>query len=160
MDSNQNIVFKKFLNPNSTRIYEDGKRFKSNIDELSLKKPLISIITVVKNKINFIQETIDSIKNQKYKNIEYIIIDGLSTDGSLNVIKENIEFIDYAVSEKDNGNYDAINKGLSLCQGDLIGIVNADDILLPDATKILVKYYFNYPDKDFFFGSVKKHWEF
>lgn len=158
MDSNQNIVFKKFLNPNSTRIYEDGKRFKSNIDELSLKKPLISIITVVKNKINFIQETIDSIKNQKYKNIEYIVIDGLSTDGSLNIIKENIEFIDYAVSEKDNGNYDAINKGLSLCQGDLIGIVNADDILLPDATKILVKYYFDYPDKDFFFGSVKKHW--
>ena len=56
------------------------------------------------------------------------------------------------------GNYDAINKGLSLCTGDLIGIVNGDDILLPEATSILVNYFNEFPEIDFLFGSVKKHW--
>ena len=153
----EKIIKKQFLDPNSSRIFEDGKRFK-DINKVNLNKPLISIITVVKDKAEFIEETIESIKNQKYDNIQYIVIDGLSTDGSLDIIKKNINYIDYAVSEKDLGNYDAINKGLSLCTGDLIGIVNADDILLPDATEILIKYYNVYPEKDFFFGSVKKHW--
>lgn len=153
----EKIIKKRFLDPNSSRIFEDGKRFK-DINKVNLNKPLISIITVVKDKAEFIEETIESIKNQKYDNIQYIVIDGLSTDGSLDIIKKNINYIDYAVSEKDLGNYDAINKGLSLCTGDLIGIVNADDILLPDATEILIKYYNVYPEKDFFFGSVKKHW--
>ena len=62
------------------------------------------------------------------------------------------------MSEPDLGNYDAINKGISLCTGELIGIVNADDILLPDACLILLDYYKKYPEIDFFFGSVKKHW--
>ena len=57
----------------------------------------------------------------------------------------------------DLGNYDAINKALSLCTGKFIGIVNADDILLPDATSTLIDYYKKYPEVDFFFGSVK-HW--
>ena len=150
------IEFVEFLKKNPKRIYESGNRFKN----LTKKHDnlLISIITVSKNSSKFIQETIDSIKNQKYENIEYIVIDGASSDGTIDIIKENIDFIDYFVSEPDLGNYDAINKGLSLCTGDLIGIVNADDILLPDATSILIKYYKNYPDADFYFGSVKKHW--
>ncbi len=150
------IKFKKFLDNNPNRIFEGGKRF-NNI-KVDNDKTVISIITVIKNKSKFIQETIDSIKNQKYKNIEYIIIDGVSTDGSLEIIKKNLEFIDYFVCEPDLGNYDAINKALSLCTGDLIGIVNADDILLPDATSILIDYYNKYPEVDLFFGSVKKHW--
>ena len=80
------ILFKKFLDKNEKRIFEGGKRFnsynKKNDDTL------ISIITVVKNKSKYIQETINSIKNQKYKNIEYIVIDGVSTDGSLEIIKK------------------------------------------------------------------------
>lgn len=152
------IIKKYYLEPNLSRIFEDGKRL-NGIKRISTKnKPLISIITVVKNNVNTIEETIESIQNQKYDNIEYIVIDGLSSDGTLDIIKKKINCIDYAISEKDMGNYDAINKGLSLCSGDLIGIVNADDILLPDATKILIKYYNAYPEKDFFFGSVKKHW--
>ena len=120
--------------------------------------PLVSIVTISFNQEKFIEDTIKSVLNQNYKNIEYIIIDGASSDGTIDIIKENRDFINYFVSEPDVGNYDAINKGLSLCTGDLIGIVNADDILLPDATSILIKYYKNYPDADFYFGSVKKHW--
>jgi len=152
----EEIKFNDFLNKNTNRIFEGGKRFKEPIKKND--GPLISIITVSKNSSKFIQETIDSIKNQKYKNIEHIIVDGGSTDGTIDIIKKNIEYIDYFVSEADLGNYDAINKGLSLCTGDLIGIVNSDDILLQDATSILVKYYKQYLDVDFFFGSVKKHW--
>ena len=154
----EEIIYKEFLDKNSGRIYEDGNRLKGFKKKSEKNIPLISIITVVRNKVKFIEETINSIKNQKYKNIEYIVIDGLSNDGTLDVIKKNINFIDYAVSEQDLGNYDAINKGLSLATGDLIGIVNADDILLPEALSILVKYHNTYPDIDFFFGSVKKHW--
>ena len=149
-------MFKKFLSSNPDRIFEGGKRFNKTL--LKNHEPTISIITVVKNKSKFVQETIDSIKNQNYKNIEYIVVDGVSTDGSFEIIKKNLNFIDYFVSEPDLGNYDAINKGLSLCTGDLIGIVNADDILLPNATSILIDYYKKYPGIDFFFGSVKKHW--
>lgn len=158
MNSNfETIKFRKFLKNNERRIFEGGKRF--NEQEAEIKgKPVISIITVVKNKSKFIQETIDSIKNQTYKNIEYIVIDGVSTDGSFEIIKKNLTFIDYFVSEPDLGNYDAINKGLSLCTGDLIGIVNSDDILLPNAMETLVDYYKKNPKADLFFGSVKKHW--
>ena len=153
----EKIKFRKFLDKNSNRIFEGGKRFNKEYIKTN-NDPLISIITVVKNKSKYIQETINSIKNQKYKNIEYIIVDGVSEDGSIEIIKKNIDSIDYFVCEPDLGNYDAINKGISLSTGELIGIVNADDILLPDATLILLEYYKKYPKIDFFFGSVKKHW--
>ena len=146
----EKIKFKKFLDKNPNRKFEDGKRLKNSENISTISNPKISIITVIKNKSNFIEETILSVKNQKYKNIEHIIIDGGSTDGSLEIIKKYIEDIDYFVSEPDKGNYDAINKGLSVCTGDLIGIVNADDILLPDATSILVNNYNQYQDVDFF----------
>ncbi len=152
------IEFKKFLDINPSRIFEDGRRFKSKTNLHKDIGPKITIITVIKNKSEYIEETILSIKNQNYKNIEHIIIDGVSTDGSLEIIKKYIDDIDYIVSEPDSGNYDAINKGISLSTGNLIGVVNADDILLPDATKILVNYYKQFPEADFFFGSVKKHW--
>ena len=152
----EKIEFIKFLEKNPNRIYEGDNRFKGQTKIHD--KPLISIITVSKNSSRYIQETIDSIKNQKYKNIEYIIVDGGSADGTIDIIKKNIESIDYVVSEPDLGNYDALNKGLSLCTGDLIGIVNSDDILLPDATPALIQYYKKNSNIDFFFGSVKKHW--
>lgn len=152
----EKIEFIKFLEKNPNRIYEGGNRFKGQTKIHN--EPLISIITVSKNSSRYIQETIDSIKNQKYKNIEYIIVDGGSADGTIDIIKKNIESIDYVVSEPDLGNYDALNKGLSLCTGDLIGIVNSDDILLPDATPALIQYYKKNSNIDFFFGSVKKHW--
>ena len=121
-------------------------------------KPLISIITVCFNSEKTITNTIESVINQKYQNIEFIIIDGKSTDETLNIIQKYKTNITKIVSEKDNGIYDAFNKGLNLYKGDLIGFVNSDDVLLPNAIEILVDYYNRYKDKDFFFGSVKKHW--
>tara|TARA_B100001741_G_C16382555_1_gene518554 strand:- start:10 stop:750 length:741 start_codon:yes stop_codon:yes gene_type:complete len=123
------------------------------------KKPLISIITVCKNSELTIEKTIKSVINQNYQNIEYILIDGKSTDKTLSIIKKYKKKIKKIVSENDKGIYDAFNKGLKLAKGDLIGFVNSDDILIQNALSILVKYYNNYPDKDFFFGSVKKHWK-
>jgi len=113
-------------------------------------KPLISIITVTLNSEKYLKETLKSIFNQKYKNYELIIIDGKSNDKTLNIIKKNIKKINLYKSEKDKGIYDAFNKGIKLASGDLIGIVNSDDILKPNALKILVKYYNKYPKMDFF----------
>ena len=122
------------------------------------KSPLISIVTVSLNSQKTIQRTIDSVKNQIYKNIEYIIIDGGSEDKTVSIIKNNSTTVKKWVSENDNGIYDAFNKGLRVFSGDYIGFLNSDDYLLPDAMNILVNYINKNPNKDFFFGSVKKHW--
>lgn len=121
-------------------------------------KPLISIITVCFNSEKTITNTIESVINQKYKNIEFIIIDGKSTDETFSIIQKYKANITKIISEKDNGIYDAFNKGLELATGDLIGFVNSDDILTPNALELLIKYYNKYPTMDFIFGAVKKHW--
>ena len=87
----------------------------------------ISIITVCFNSGQTINDTIQSVLNQSYQYIEYIIIDGLSNDNTLDIANKYKDKIDYIISEKDDGMYDAINKGISLASGDIIGILNADD---------------------------------
>ncbi len=134
-----------------------GKRIDSFKEENNFK-PLISIITVVKNGERFLNETFKSVFNQSFKNWEYIVIDGNSTDKTIDIIKDNQNMINYWVSEKDDGIYYAFNKGLSLARGQLIGFVNSDDTLEKNALNILSDYYKKNPDKDFFFGAVKKHW--
>lgn len=90
-------------------------------------KPLISIITVVYNGKEYIEETIQSVISQSYDNVEYIIIDGESTDGTASIIKKYEDKIDYWRSEKDNGIYDAMNKGIDFVSGDWINFMNAGD---------------------------------
>lgn len=92
----------------------------------------ISIITVSYNSEKTIEETISSVISQSYPFIEYIIIDGKSTDGTLDIIKKYSGKISKIVSEKDNGIYDAMNKGIKLSSGDIVGILNADDIYAND----------------------------
>jgi len=94
--------------------------------------PKISVITVVLNNKSTIEETIKSVLNQKYPNLEYIIIDGGSTDGTLDIINKYNEQIDYLKSEKDLGIYDAFNKGLKIASGEWIQFLDADDLLFPD----------------------------
>jgi len=96
-------------------------------------KPLISIITVVFNEEKRLEETILSVLNQTYDNVEYIIIDGGSSDGTMDIIKTHEDKIDYWVSEKDEGIYDAWNKGVKSSNGEWIGFVSAGDCYLPDA---------------------------
>jgi glycosyltransferase involved in cell wall biosynthesis len=91
---------------------------------------LISIITVVYNGEKYLEETILSVINQTYDNVEYVIIDGGSTDGTLDIIKKYEEKIDYWVSEKDCGIYDAMNKGIDLASGEWINFMNAGDSLV------------------------------
>lgn len=87
----------------------------------------ISIITVVLNNSASIKDAIESVLSQTYPSIQYIIIDGGSTDGSLQIIEANSERIKTIISEPDNGIYDAMNKGLALATGDIVGFLNADD---------------------------------
>jgi len=90
---------------------------------------LISIVTVVYNGESFIEKTIKSILSQTYKGIEYIIIDGASTDNTLSIIKKYKDKISTILSENDNGLYDAMNKGSRLATGDFINFINAGDTL-------------------------------
>lgn len=91
------------------------------------KRPLVSVITVVYNGASTIEQTIQSVINQTYKNIEYIIIDGGSTDGTKIIVNKYRNNITYFISESDNGLYDAMNKGIKQSKGDIVGIINSDD---------------------------------
>src|SRR4051812_41105410 len=96
------------------------------------KLPLISVITVVYNGAATLERTIKSVLKQTYKNIQYIIIDGRSNDGTIDIIKKYEKYISYWVSEPDKGIYDAMNKGVAAATGTLVGILNSDDYYVPD----------------------------
>ena len=95
----------------------------------------ISIITVTKNSEKFLEECILSVQNQSYKNYEHLIIDGNSTDNTINVIKKHEQKLAYWISENDKGLYDAMNKGINKCSGDIIGILNSDDVYYDQTLK-------------------------
>ena len=123
----------------------------------SKNKPTFSIITVVLNGERYLEKTINSVISQKEK-FQYIVIDGGSTDNSINIIKKYSKYIDYWTSEKDKGLYDAFNKGLKKCIGEFVGIINSDDVYTKNAFSIIKKYINLNPNIDFIFGSVRKHW--
>lgn len=116
----------------------------------------ITIITVCKNSEMFLQETIQSVISQTYKNIQYIVVDGLSTDGTLGIIKQHASFINRWISEADNGMYDAINKGLKLATGDYILILNSDDVLAANNTIKQVADIISKQRLDYYHGDMIK----
>ncbi len=115
---------------------------------------LVSIITVVYNGAKTLEQTIQSVIKQSYKNIEYIIIDGGSTDGTLDIIKKYEDQITLWVSEPDKGLYDAMNKGIRMASGELIGMINSDDWYELKAVEVVVKSYSNNLDKRIFHGNT------
>jgi len=121
------------------------------------KKHKISIITVTKNSEKYLQENIDSLSNQTYKNFEHLIIDGKSSDKTIEIIKKNSNKISFWESKIDNGLYDAMNKGIKNATGDIIGILNSDDFYYADALSTVNDYFTKYTDIDFLFGSVQKY---
>ncbi|NVO03015.1 MAG: glycosyltransferase [Bacteroidetes bacterium] len=96
--------------------------------------PKVSIITVVFNSSEFLEKTIQSILNQTYSNIEYLIIDGGSTDGTLDIIKKYESKISYWISEPDKGIYDAMNKGIKAATGDYVWFINSGDLISTNST--------------------------
>ncbi|MEM7760148.1 MAG: glycosyltransferase family 2 protein [Cyanobacteria bacterium P01_A01_bin.40] len=118
--------------------------------------PLVTIITVVYNNDIYIAETINSVINQSYSNIEYLIIDGGSTDDTLEIIKQYEDHIDYWISESDRGLYDAMNKGLALATGEIIGILNSDDLYLPTTVEQVVQEYQKQQQPCVIYGSMYK----
>lgn len=116
-------------------LFEGGLRTKGVYRESKPDLPLVTIITVVFNNVETVAKCIDSVLEQTYANIEYIIIDGASNDGTQDIIRQYQEQVDYVVSQKDNGIYNAMNKGLKLAKGDYIAFINADDFYISTAVE-------------------------
>lgn len=145
-----------FLPEGANRTGQGGLRTQGLFKRSLPDKPLITVITVVLNGAKHLEETILSVLNQTYDNVEYIVIDGGSTDGTLEIIKKYEWAIDYWVSEKDEGIYDAMNKGLSIATGYCIGLLNSDDFYENNALCIIHKYITCPYNFDFIFGCVFK----
>ena len=118
--------------------------------------PKFSIITVTKNSQKYLEKNILSVQNQSFKNFEHIIVDGNSKDKTKLILKKHKTKLKI-ISENDKGLYDAMNKGIKLAQGDIIGILNSDDYYYPKALKIIKNYFLKNPNIDFVFGSVIKY---
>lgn len=119
-------------------------------------KPLVSIITVVYNGERYLEQTIKSVLNQSYSNIEYLIIDGGSTDGTIEIIKKFEDKLSFWLSEKDNGVYDAMNKGISIANGEIIGIINSDDYYSSFAVQEAVNKLVANDNYEIFFGNLRR----
>lgn len=117
-------------------------------------KPLVSIITLSLNSEKYLEQTIKSVIRQTYKNIEYIIIDGGSKDGSVDIIKKYEKNISYWVSEPDKGIVDAFNKGIHATTGDIIGILNSGDWYEPNAIELVVSAFKANPDSGVVHGDL------
>jgi len=120
-----------------------------------MKKDIkISIITPSYNQGEFIEQTILSVLNQTYKNIEYILVDGGSSDNTMEIIDCYKDRIDIVIHEKDKGQSDAINKGFNLATGELVGWINSDDLLYLDCVEKIVELYCKYPDGSIYYPII------
>lgn len=114
----------------------------------------ISVVTPSYNQSQFIESTITSVINQDYDNVEYIIIDGGSNDGTMEIIEKYADKISYYVSERDNGQTHAIMKGFERSSGDILCWLNSDDVLEPHTLSVIADYFTLYPERDFVYGNA------
>ena len=120
---------------------EGGLRTKGLYKHSTTDKPLVTVATVVFNGDKYLEQTIQSVINQSYPNLEYIIIDGGSTDTTVDIIRKYENQIDYWVSEPDKGIYDAMNKSIQASTGEVIGLINSGDLYTNKAIEQIVKLY-------------------
>jgi glycosyltransferase involved in cell wall biosynthesis len=123
---------------------------------MNRKQPKVTIITVTLNSEATVERTIKSVINQDYPHVEYIIIDGKSTDSTLDIVRNYSEYIDKIISEKDKGIYDAMNKGIKLATGELIGIINSDDWYAKGAISHIISCYLKNNEPDVLYGDMYK----
>ena len=114
----------------------------------------ISIITVVWNNAKTIRDAINSVLNQSYKDVEYIVVDGVSTDGTIEIVQSYGDKIKF-ISEKDNGLYDAMNKGIRMATGDVVGILNSDDFYASDKILQIVANEFLNSNTDSVYANLE-----
>lgn len=121
---------------------------------MSSKTPFVSIVTPSYNQARFLEETIRSVLSQDYPHLEYIIVDGASTDGSLNIIQHYANRLAWWVSEPDHGQTDAINKGFSQANGEILAWLNSDDTYRPGAVSAAIKCLLQYPEYGLVYGGA------
>jgi glycosyltransferase involved in cell wall biosynthesis len=121
---------------------------------LKTTQPLVSIITPSFNQCQYLEATIQSVLAQDYPNIEYLVIDGASTDGSQEIIKKYQKKLAYWVSEKDKGQTDAINKGFSKAKGQIFAWLNSDDLYYPNAVSEAVESLTHHPQVGLVYGEL------
>jgi glycosyltransferase involved in cell wall biosynthesis len=117
-------------------------------------RPLVSIITPSFNQADYLEETIQSVLSQDYERIEYIIIDGGSNDGSIQIIQSYEDELAAWISEPDMGQTDAINKGFAMAKGDILAWLNSDDTYLPGAVSKAVHFLTAHPEVGMMFGKA------
>ena len=116
--------------------------------------PLVSIVTPSYNQANYLEQTLNSVLEQDYPRIEYLVVDGASTDESVEIIKKYADKLAWWVSEKDGGQGDAINKGFARAKGEIIAWLNSDDYYLPNAISSTIKIFQQNPDVVLVYGDM------
>tara|TARA_B100001540_G_scaffold284486_1_gene276853 strand:- start:32960 stop:33757 length:798 start_codon:yes stop_codon:yes gene_type:complete len=134
------------------------KKQKKYLIKIKANKPFFSVITVVKNAEKDVIKTIKSVKNQTYKNYEYIVIDGNSEDHTVKNVLRYRKNINLFISENDKGIYYAMNKGINFSRGKIIIFVNSGDILTKNALKNVNEIFNKNKKYDYVFGTVKRHY--
>jgi glycosyltransferase involved in cell wall biosynthesis len=118
-------------------------------------RPFFSVITVVHNAVSTIEDCIKSVETQSFRDFEYIVVDSLSDDGTSELISKHLDSIDKYVREKDSGIYDAMNKAIAMCEGEYIGIINADDAYFEDTLKRIRAALSKNPEAEIIYGGVE-----
>jgi len=143
-----------FMSGNGEIMLFGGMRTKGIVKASQKDKPLLTVVTVVYNGEGTLEETILSVINQTYTNIEYIIVDGASSDRTLDIIRKHEDRIDYWMSEPDKNVFDAMNKGIKLTTGSFIGFLNAGDFYENNSCDIIKNVILQNPDVDVIYGNT------
>src|SRR6056297_83622 len=108
--------------------------------------PKISVVTACRNADAYVGQAVDSVTGQEYPNLQYVVIDGASTDDTMDVLRRRSDAIDVLFSEPDDGQYHGIQKGLDLCDGEVLAWLNADDAYMPWTLQLVGRIFRDFPD--------------